>query len=244
MEFYEKIADKFNERYSGNDFDYAEKFLSGISAGGKILEVGCGTCRWSKVFNGKIYGIDASIEMLKQSGNECGKVCAFAENLPFPSKKFDLIYIVHALHQFNDKIQTLKEIFRVLKNGATLAIITVDFFNPEYYWYVNEFFPRASDIDKGRFLSAPKLKSALSYLGFAEIKSGIIHVTQKEFVGEEIFNDKFLKKHNVSQLAALSDAEYAKGIERIKKSINENPRKKFVVNIPVLGIRAIKKPSA
>ena len=52
-----------------------------------------------------------------------------------------------------------------------------------------------------------------------------------ERIGTEIFCDPFLEKHNTSQLANLSDEEYEKGIEKIKKQIERNPETVFKTSV-------------
>ncbi len=240
MSVYENIAEKYDERYAEKDFAHVAKYLRQFSSAEKALEIGCGTFHWSEIFKRNVFGVDASLEMLKHAKTRGLRICAFAENLPFVNSLFDFVYIVNALHQFENKLSALQETFRVMKSGGTFALVIPDFHSADFNWYVYEYFPQTYKRDLKRFPSKTEILQMLSDVGFENISAEVIHVSKNVFRGENVFNDKFLKKHNTSQLAALSDKEYEGGIEKIKRAIAENPAVRFYVNIPSLGIVASK----
>ncbi len=238
MSVYEKIADKYDERYSGDDFAHIKKFLKKFAHKKKVLEAGCGTFRWRRIFINDVCGVDLSVEMLKRGSGK--RVAARAENLPFARETFDFVYIVNALHQFGDKEKAIREIFDVAAKNAELAIITPDFHNPQFEWYVYDYFPQTREKDEKRFASREEITTALSEAGFAKIKAEVFHVTERTFSGAEVFSDKFLAKHNTSQLAGLSENEYREGLRAIEKAIEKNPEILFRVSIPALAVTALK----
>jgi len=48
-----------------------------------------------------------------------------AERLPFPDGVFDGVICSRGLHKFPDTVEALREMARVLKRGARLAVLTV-----------------------------------------------------------------------------------------------------------------------
>ena len=108
-----------------------------INRDNTILDIGCGG---GKTVNnlakiaaeGKIYGIDYSevsvavaININKKLIN-AGRVeilHASVESLPFPDNMFNLVTAIESYHFWPDPVNTLKEIRRVLKHGATLILI-------------------------------------------------------------------------------------------------------------------------
>lgn len=95
------------------------------------LDVGCGTGISShalKAVANQIIGIDASEGMLKYAKSDACITYqkAFAENLPFEDKQFDLVAVCVAFHLVN-KAQFLKEAARVLKDSGQLIICYTNF---------------------------------------------------------------------------------------------------------------------
>ncbi len=241
MNLYKNIANKYNERYSANDFDYIGNYLSlKIQSVGKVLDLGCGTFHWGNTLKSNIFGVDASLQMLKHSKIKGKIVNGYAEYLPFASNIFDIVFIVHAFHHFENKEEAATEIYRVLKIKGKVIILFADFHNPDFSWYVYDFFPNIFKQDSKRFLSQKDVKHLFAKVGFTDIVVEYVFTTKKNFVGNDVFNDKFLEKHNTSQLASLTEDEYNEGIYKIKKIIKQNPEYEFPVNIPVYAFIAEK----
>jgi ubiquinone/menaquinone biosynthesis C-methylase UbiE len=99
------------------------------------LDVACGTGWYTRPLAQKmrlVYGIDISMGMLKQA-NEYAREkgignIRFAhsrvERLPFPDGLFDGVTNCGSLHLFQDTVEALKEMARVMKSGARLAVQT------------------------------------------------------------------------------------------------------------------------
>ena len=51
-------------------------------------------------------------------------VCASAESLPFPEESFDGVLLNEVLEHVTDEVQTLREIFRVLRPGGYLIVMS------------------------------------------------------------------------------------------------------------------------
>ncbi len=105
--------------------------------GDYVLDVGCGGGKTvgklsNMVGNGKVYGIDYSdlcikkAEKLNHKNVLCGKVKlqkATVSALPFDSEKFDLVTAVETYYFWPDKLNDLREIWRVLKPGGKIMLV-------------------------------------------------------------------------------------------------------------------------
>lgn len=97
------------------DFDLKDK---------DILEIGAGI----SLFAGKLAEknrlilTDINETLLNQNPESCDLVVADAENLPFPDKSFDFIYLVGILHHLPDQKKGMQEIKRVLKKNGKVFI--------------------------------------------------------------------------------------------------------------------------
>ena len=112
---------------------------SGIRAGMRILEVGCGSGAFTTYFaravgeKGMVYALDIQIKMLKQLENKLKRpenkdiknielILGSAYELPFPNNSIDLVYMITVFQEIPDKDKTLQEIKRVLKHCGKLSI--------------------------------------------------------------------------------------------------------------------------
>ena len=109
----------------------------GPNFGLRHLEVACGTGtllewvlrwrKWKKLAEAHIVGVDYAESMLagarhRFKANPNIELChADAAALPYPDASFDTANIANSVHCFPDVEGALRDIFRVLKPGATLA---------------------------------------------------------------------------------------------------------------------------
>lgn len=93
-----------------------------LTAGMKILDVGCGTGALRKEFDQyNWFGIDIDFEALKfdKKNNESQNLAgANGLSLPFPNKNFDLVYAHFLLLWIKKPEQLIQEMARVTKNGG------------------------------------------------------------------------------------------------------------------------------
>ncbi len=107
--------------------------------GQHVLDLACGTGAVTREVArscrpGSLTGADMTAEMLdvarkraEQTGIVARWVEADALNLPFADNAFDLAYCQQALQFFPDRVATLRELRRVLKDGSRVAFcVTTD----------------------------------------------------------------------------------------------------------------------
>jgi len=116
--------------------EMAKMVMEAVDAkNGVGLDVACGTGFFTRPLAQKmrhVYGIDISIGMLEKATDyaqdkEIENICfarASVERLPFPDDVFDRVICSRGLHKFPNTIEALKEIARVMKGGARLAVLT------------------------------------------------------------------------------------------------------------------------
>ena len=101
------------------------------------LDIGCGggktvskLCK--KIGNGKVFGVDYSelcvekSKKLNKNNIMCGKASilqASVSSLPFDNNKFDVITAVETYYFWPDKLNDIKEVYRVLKSGGKLLLV-------------------------------------------------------------------------------------------------------------------------
>jgi len=107
-----------------------------------ILDVACGTgdlaIEASKLDPEKITGIDISEKMLETGRKKINSkglshkielLRGDSENLPFGDNQFDLVMCAFGVRNFSDRMKSLKEMSRVLRNDGVVMIL--EFSKPE-----------------------------------------------------------------------------------------------------------------
>lgn len=127
MKEQEKIWDKIAEKWANFRTIISPSVKSFLEESkGDILDIGCGSGRnFIKLKDIKIYGIDFSEEMLKLAKIRAEKLGinvilekANSDKLPFKNNEFDNILcysVLHCIKSEKQRIDTVKEIYRVLK---------------------------------------------------------------------------------------------------------------------------------
>lgn len=107
-----------------------------------VLDVGCGTGTLTRqIYDAlpaeaprRVCGVDAAEAMIAVANKKAGArpglafAAALAEELPYPDASFDRVLSTFFFHHLNVdlKIQSLAEIWRVLRPGGQAAILDVD----------------------------------------------------------------------------------------------------------------------
>ncbi|MFZ0963979.1 MAG: methyltransferase domain-containing protein [Terriglobia bacterium] len=105
------------------------------STQGRVLDIACGPGTYGRRVaspSKEVFGIDVSMGMLRQGAAYVAKegipnvhfARARVEALPFESGLFDATLCCGSLHLFEDTVVALRQMARVMKPGAILAVFT------------------------------------------------------------------------------------------------------------------------
>ena|SRR3989339_405529 len=138
-QFFDKMAAQWDSFFPASFLERLEKEiipLLGIKKADKILDVGSGTgiilplLKKAAGKTGEVTAMDFSGRMLKKAEEKYGAafkyVRANAKKTPFKSKSFDIVICFSVFPHFVDKLNTLKELKRILKPGGRLVIAHAD----------------------------------------------------------------------------------------------------------------------
>ena len=114
---------------------------SGINAGDRVLDVGCGTGGLTlaaaelATSDGDVYGTDASAKMIavaKRKAMKSSSEVIFSvdliENISFPDNHFDVVLNSLVMHHLPESLKAagFSEIYRVLRPGGQMLIIDIE----------------------------------------------------------------------------------------------------------------------
>ncbi|MCZ2126177.1 MAG: class I SAM-dependent methyltransferase [Anaerolineales bacterium] len=225
---YDPIANQYNQRYPAAQkwprgqalLDLAERVRAET-----ILEVGCGTGFWLNLLRQrgrKVFGADYSLGMLHQAKGQPAPLHlaqADATRLPYPSSTFDLVYCVDAIHHFGDHRAFVAEAARLLKPRGALAVLGHDPHAGSEYWYIYKYFDGVYQTDLRRYPAATDVARWVGEEGLQHISVNVAEQICNVHMGAAVLDDPFLKHSATSQLALLSEADYQRGVERIREAL-------------------------
>ena len=187
-----KVFDEHTEKYDGwfegkkgkilyenelKTFKVATKGLASENS----LEIGVGTGKFAQPL-GVGYGVDPSIQALKKAKERGIEVIqGVAENLPFISEAFDVVYIIVAICFVEDPERTLREAHRVLSEDGKLVIGYID-----------------RDSDWGEFYIRKKEEGHVFYrnVNFYSTNEMLDFLEKTGFFVENIYSTLFQKPSN------------------------------------------------
>jgi ubiquinone/menaquinone biosynthesis C-methylase UbiE len=224
---YDPIAPVFDRRYRDENYTETETALRTFLTSRnpiQVLDVGCGTGYWLRLSTNqtRMIGLDASAEMLTRSQSKSAAfnlVRACAEALPFPDESFDRVLCVNSFHHFADKPLFISEARRVLRPGGGFMTISLDPHTGLDRWWVYDYFENTLKLDQQRYLSAPSTREMLTAAGFADCHTHLIQCFLGVLAARQAIECGAVAKTVTSQLAILSDAEYERGLARIREDI-------------------------
>ena len=228
---YDHIAESYDARYTHDLYDGVLDALRSLVVAKKperVLDAGCGTGYWLKALNSavpSIYGLDYSVEMLRKSRERVstkGLVRATAEVLPFLDAALDLIFCINAIHHFGRFERFISEARRALRPAGILAVIGMDPHHGRDYWCVYDYFPETKPKDLARYPPSGQIADAMLRAGFDRVECAIACRFGTTRVGAAVFDDPELQRNGCSQMALLTDEQYAAGIERIRSAIRRS----------------------
>jgi SAM-dependent methyltransferase len=212
----------------------AVKFIDWLAQppGGRWLDIGCGTGALSETITQKaapqsVLGIDASSGFIHHAQQRlAGDLYEFRVanvlDLPFKENEFDTAVSGLALNFFPEPVTAVREMGRVVKNGATVAAYVWDYAEGmgllRYFWDAAiALFPDAAVLDEGpRFpLCRPEaLQNLFLQAGLANVQVQSLETTAvfsdfddywQPFLGQNGPAPAFVASHSRVEQAALAD---------------------------------------
>ncbi|HET8549539.1 MAG TPA: class I SAM-dependent methyltransferase [Bryobacteraceae bacterium] len=248
---YDRLASVYDSRYSVNRLAGIGEALVALAArmgARRVLEVGCGTGYWLGELASHapfVCGADISIGMLEHARAKLASaplVAARANALPFTGASFDLIFVVNAIHHFEDPCAFIRGAADLLAAGGALAVIGID---PRLLCrrYFYDYFEGSWERDLRRFPAIGDIVNWLAAAGFARIEYRIVERYRRIFQGDAVLTDPFLQKTSNSLLGLLTDADYELGLRRIEAAIAAGTTE-FISDIAFPMIAGWRQPPA
>jgi len=199
---------------------------------GKILDLGCGTGRFTaalgEAFACPVVGVEPSGAMLgvamSQSEPNVEWKQGRAEDIPLENGIVDLVFMSQVFHHLAHPQKALWEINRVLTSAGYLSIRNgTREYNKELKWL--EFFPEALEIENKRTPSQQELRESVCGRSFELVSHRTIY---QLFAASYAEYFEKVSRRGLSALIFISDAAFQSGLQQFQSWVSRQPR-----NIPV-----------
>jgi len=222
---YDEVSRIYNTSRAANT-ETVEKLIEllHIGSGSVVLDMGCGTGNYAAALQRvakKVIGVDSSIGMLEQAQAKFAElplICGDVTNLPFGSEAFEGAFAIQVLHHVREKELFLKETYRVLKEGACLAIDSCSHRQMRTFWDYY-YFPKGLEVDLARIPDAEEIASSLERSGFSNVG---IEISYTNISAEHEKPERYLDKNyrdGMSTFCLLSDEDIESGCQKLRGDI-------------------------
>ena len=222
-----RIASRYDELRPVDDNwweVYALVERLGDLRGRRVLDVGCGTGRLSVALaeraHAKVWGVDATPEMLAEAKSRAPRGVAFkearAEALPFKDGWFERVVMWLVIHLV-ERPDALAEARRVLAPDGRVAVVSFDESHFDAYW-LNRYLPSLERIDRARFPTSAELERELTEAGFRDVE--LARLDQRAALTREEALARLHGRH-ISTLRMIGEEELARGTKLAERELPE-----------------------
>lgn len=220
-----------------------------LRPGMKILDVGCGTGRFSTLFAQRgalVTGMDRSATMLEAARASAPAslsarlryIQADAHN-GFPQGGFDAVAFFMSIQYMSLSDAFFRSLRDALASNGMVAIVTL----PHRHFIENDFLPRyfpsIPRIDLARFPSIPQLKRLLQEQGFDDVSLRDV-IDESDVRGDDLINR--VERKYVSTLHLLAKAEFERGLAAMREDLSGRERVRRNMHAVVVSARARPAP--
>jgi ubiquinone/menaquinone biosynthesis C-methylase UbiE len=192
-----------------------------------ILDLGCGTGRFTealqRTFRCRVIGVDPSSTMLERArlagAPDVEWAQGSAESIPLPAEDIDCVFMSQAYHHIKDVPGALREVGRVLASGGYFMIRNGTQESSEDALWL-KFFPSAAELDRARMPKRVDVIAQAERHGFKLLTQKC--VVQRFAESYRQYCDK-IGGRGLSALIAISDKDFAEGMENLRSYCEEQP---------------------
>ncbi|MFI0940793.1 class I SAM-dependent methyltransferase [Streptomyces sp. NPDC021020] len=212
---------------------------AGLRPGMTVLDVGAGTGGFATAFR-EWFGVDvlavepdAAMRALIPADDGITVLKGRAESLPVDDACADMAWFGSVVHHIDDLVATAREARRALRPGAPVLIRNV--------------FPGRGERDlRLRFFPEtarsvayyPPLDHVITVFTAAGFHHTALHTLPQESAPTLAAYADGLRRDTDSKLRAISDAAYARGLDRLRAAAAADPAEKAVSWMDLLVLRA------
>ena len=213
--------------------------IARMSAGGAVLEVGCGTGVYATALAAGhgghslgVYAMDLSLEMLRRAHEKLIRVQGRATHLPFADGAIGMIFSVNVIHHLPAVDDYFREAARILKPGGILCTATDSKEIIERRAPLSRYWPSTVPRELGRYHDLQLLRAQMTAAGFCNIDE---RQGRSEF---SIADAAAYREKAFSCLRLIPEDAFRRGLSAMEADLRHGPVKGVSELVFLWGERA------
>lgn len=197
---------------------------SGLTAGSRVLEVGCGTGNYAgalvELVGCACRGLDPSRGMLARARAGPARIALVrgrAERLPFAASSCDLVFSVDVIHHVADRAAFFREAARVLAPGGRVCTVTDGEDDIARRRPLSDHFPETVAVELARYPRVAALRAEMAAAGFRDLAEGRVELAY-ELTDLQPYRDRAF-----SSLHLIPDEAVERGLARLDADLARGP---------------------
>ncbi|MFZ2644596.1 MAG: class I SAM-dependent methyltransferase [Verrucomicrobiia bacterium] len=190
-----------------------------------VLDFGCGTGNYLNriqlAFGCRCYGVEPS-EGMRVLAAEKSRSLDIRQGdhrkIPFDAEFFDFAFMTDVIHHVPDMVLMFLELWRVLKFGRLLCVVTESHAQIQNRFY-NDYFPSLAAKEKQRYPEIQSIIQSAVGSGFVHEETDVLSASAPATITEQFL--KNVEEKNYSMFRLLDEREYADGLSRLKRDVGK-----------------------
>ena len=186
-----------------------------------ILDFGCGTGsyldRLQRAHGARCCGVEPSEGMRARAVAKNAALEVRSgdhRSVPFSGDTFDFVYMTDVIHHVPDLSGMFRELWRVLKSGGLLCVVTESHEQIQSRFY-NEYFPSMAEKERRWYPEIQRLVRSAVASGFIHEETEVLPAVLPMIVTDQFLQN--VEEKNYSMFRLLDKREFADGLTRARK---------------------------
>ena len=190
-----------------------------------ILDFGCGTGNYlghlQRAFGCRCCGVEPSEGMRARAAEKYNSLDIRPgdhRQVPFDAEVFDFAFMTDVIHHVPDLARMFSELWRVLKFGGLLCVVTESHEQIQARFY-NRYFPSLAASEKRRYPEIQAIVQSALANGFIHEDTDVLPALLPATITGQFLRN--VEEKNYSMFRLLAEREYADGLARLRKDIGK-----------------------
>jgi ubiquinone/menaquinone biosynthesis C-methylase UbiE len=219
------IASKTYDHTRKHSDEIIERFASRVTVATRttILDFGCGTGNYldalQLAFGCRCCGVEPSAGMRTRAAEKNGSLDVRKgdhRQIPFEAEVFDFAFMTDVIHHVADMALMFSELWRVLKFGGLLCVVTESHDQIQARFY-NRYFPSLAANEKRRYPDVNRIVQSALASGFMHEATDVVAASAQATITEQFLRN--VEEKNYSMFRLLNECEYTDGLSALRKDM-------------------------
>ena len=191
-----------------------------LTVASAILDFGCGTGNYldsiQRSFGCRCCGVEPSDGMraiAAEKNNALDVRKGDHREIPFDAETFDFAFMTDVIHHVPELDLMFSEIWRVLKTGGFLCVVTESHEQIQARFY-NRYFPSLAANEKQRYPKIQTVVNTAVKCGFSHEDTEVFSASSRKSITEQFLTN--VEEKNYSMFRLLDELEYVDGLSQLK----------------------------